>query len=82
MFAPADLGPTVRITAFTLTGISTAVVAVRFYCRIWIVGKPKIYDFVMLAALVCTWGLCVINHYQLLYGTGSGKNDPVSTRRK
>jgi hypothetical protein len=25
---------------------------------------------------LCTWGLCVINHYQLLYGTGQGKNDP------
>jgi hypothetical protein len=29
----------------------------------------------MLAALLCTWGLCVINHYQLLYGTG-GQTDP------
>jgi hypothetical protein len=29
MFAPEDLGPTVRVTAFTLTGVSSFVVAVR-----------------------------------------------------
>lgn len=46
-----------------------------FYCRYWVVGKLKAYDFIMLAALLCTWGLCVINHYQLLYGTG-GQDDP------
>lgn len=22
---------------------------------------------------ICTWGLCVINHYQVIYGTGSGQ---------
>ncbi|KAF2737457.1 hypothetical protein EJ04DRAFT_430978 [Polyplosphaeria fusca] len=70
MFAPNDLGPTVRITAFTLTGLSTLVVAIRFYCRLWIVGKLKSYDWIMSFALLCAWGLCVINHYQMYWGTG------------
>ncbi|KAF2110828.1 hypothetical protein BDV96DRAFT_650444 [Lophiotrema nucula] len=70
MFAPKDLGPTVRISAFTLTGLSTLVVAVRFYCRICVVGKLKLYDYTMSLAVLCTWGLCVVNHYQLLYGSG------------
>ncbi|KAF2008057.1 hypothetical protein P154DRAFT_14827 [Amniculicola lignicola CBS 123094] len=70
MFAPQDLGPTVEATAYSLTALSTIVVAVRFYCRIWVVGKLKLYDFIMLAAVVCTWGLCVVNHYQLYFGSG------------
>ncbi|PSN72230.1 hypothetical protein BS50DRAFT_673051 [Corynespora cassiicola Philippines] len=65
MFTPNTLGPTVEITAFTLTGVSTL-----FYCRLWVAGRLKLYDFIMLAALLCTWGLCVINHYQVYYGTG------------
>ena len=23
---------------------------------------------------ICVWGLCVINHYQVIYGTGSGQS--------
>ncbi|KAF2186312.1 heme peroxidase [Zopfia rhizophila CBS 207.26] len=79
MFAPDDLGPTTEITAFTLTSLSTLVVGVRFYCRIWIAGKLRLYDWIMLAALLCTWGICVINHYQILYGTGMGSR-PRRTR--
>ncbi|KAF2871500.1 hypothetical protein BDV95DRAFT_41746 [Massariosphaeria phaeospora] len=70
MFAPSDLGPTVTITAFTLTSISTLVVTIRFYCRIWVVGRLKLYDYIMSAAVLCTWGLCVVNYYQLAFGTG------------
>ncbi|KAF2707870.1 hypothetical protein K504DRAFT_504087 [Pleomassaria siparia CBS 279.74] len=70
MFAPWDLGPTVEIAAYSLTGFSTAVVAVRFYCRFWVVGKLKNYDYIMFAALISTWGLCVVNHFQLKFGTG------------
>ncbi|KAF2271773.1 uncharacterized protein EI97DRAFT_504755 [Westerdykella ornata] len=70
MFAPVDLGPTIRITAFTLTAFSTLVVAVRFYCRLSVVGKLKSYDYIMMASVLCTWGLCVENHYQLLTGSG------------
>ncbi|ORY08330.1 hypothetical protein BCR34DRAFT_603581 [Clohesyomyces aquaticus] len=85
MFAPHDLGPTAEYTAYALTGLSTIVVGVRFYCRIWVVGKLKPYDYIMLSALVCTWGMCIINHYQLLFGSGKtlphGNTPPPSIHR-
>lgn len=88
MFAPYDLRPTILITAFTLTGVSTLVVAgrsvsrrtqnyysclqvLRLYCRISVVGRLKLYDYIMLIALLLTWGLCVCNHYQLMFGSGA-----------
>ncbi|CAO2650141.1 Nn.00g014330.m01.CDS01 [Neocucurbitaria sp. VM-36] len=52
MFTPYDLRPTIEITAFVLAAVSTLVVTVRFYCRIWVVGRLKLYDYIMLAALV------------------------------
>ncbi|KAF2748320.1 hypothetical protein M011DRAFT_344489 [Sporormia fimetaria CBS 119925] len=70
MFAPWDLGPTVAITAWTLTAFSTLVVGVRFGCRLWVVGRLKLYDYIMMLAVLCAWGLCVANHYQLETGTG------------
>ncbi|KAF2475511.1 uncharacterized protein BDR25DRAFT_213316 [Lindgomyces ingoldianus] len=76
MFAPNDLGPTIEITAYTLTSLSTLVVGVRFYCRIWVVGRLKLYDYVMVTALLCTWGMCAINHYQLFYGSGQHPRPP------
>ncbi|KAF2492346.1 hypothetical protein BU16DRAFT_110965 [Lophium mytilinum] len=76
--APQALGPTVETTAFTLTSISTIVVATRFYCRYYVVGAIKIYDLVMLAALICTWGICTINVYQIRFGTGRHMEDQPS----
>ncbi|KAF1972773.1 hypothetical protein BU23DRAFT_158273 [Bimuria novae-zelandiae CBS 107.79] len=72
LFTPATLGPTVETTAFSLASLSTIVVLLRFYCRIWIVKKLKSYDYLIIGAVVCTWGLCLINHFQVIYGTGSG----------
>ncbi|KAF2832610.1 hypothetical protein CC86DRAFT_401372 [Ophiobolus disseminans] len=70
MSLPYDLRPVLQYTAFTLTSVSTLVVATRFYCRIWIVGRLKVYDYMALFALLSTWGLCVCNYYQVIYGTG------------
>ncbi|OCL10973.1 hypothetical protein AOQ84DRAFT_288161, partial [Glonium stellatum] len=50
-------------------------VSCSFYCRYFVVGAVKFYDFVMLAALFLTWGICVINHYQVKFGTGRHLND-------
>ncbi|OAL02125.1 hypothetical protein IQ06DRAFT_346719 [Phaeosphaeriaceae sp. SRC1lsM3a] len=71
MFTPWDLRPTIEITAFTLTSLSTLVVAIRFYCRIWIVGRLKFYDYLTVAAVLSTWALCACNHYQLQFGSGA-----------
>ncbi|KAH8723390.1 hypothetical protein GQ44DRAFT_620309 [Phaeosphaeriaceae sp. PMI808] len=70
MINPDDLRPTVQITAFTLTAISTLVVAIRFYCRISFVGKLKLWDYLTVVALLSTWALCICNHYQLKFSTG------------
>ncbi|KAL1958781.1 hypothetical protein VTO42DRAFT_3900 [Malbranchea cinnamomea] len=67
---PPDLRSTVLITAFTLVSVSTVVVAVRFYCRRFLVHAVKIYDYLMLLALCVTWTMAVINYYQTKFGTG------------
>ncbi|KAF2683105.1 hypothetical protein K458DRAFT_405242 [Lentithecium fluviatile CBS 122367] len=86
LFAPPSLGPTVKITAFTLTAVSTLVVLVRFYCRVWVVGKLKSYDYLIVPAVLLTWGLCVINWFQIKYGSGSYDrayaSDPVKKNRR
>ncbi|KAF2111619.1 hypothetical protein BDV96DRAFT_499253 [Lophiotrema nucula] len=51
--------------AFTLTGLSTVIVALRFYCRYYLMSKLSSPDYVMLVALICTWGSAVINLYQI-----------------
>ncbi|KAH7139291.1 hypothetical protein B0J11DRAFT_40223 [Dendryphion nanum] len=53
--------------AFVLTSLSTVVVALRFYSRYYLVGKLRSPDWVMLLALICTWGCAVINYYQIYF---------------
>ncbi|KAF1939472.1 hypothetical protein EJ02DRAFT_424781 [Clathrospora elynae] len=52
MFTPYDLRPTIEITEYVLTGLSTLVLAIRSYYRIWAVGRLKFSDYIMAAALV------------------------------
>lgn len=54
-----------NILAFVLTGISTCVVALRFYSRHFLVGKLSSSDWVMFIALICTWGSVVVNWYMV-----------------
>ncbi|KAL1959485.1 hypothetical protein VTO42DRAFT_1930 [Malbranchea cinnamomea] len=72
---PRTLGPTVLITAFTLVSVSTVIVAVRFYCRYFLVRAVRIYDYLMLLALCLTWGIATINYFQVKYGTGVHTED-------
>ncbi|KAL2205679.1 hypothetical protein CC79DRAFT_1324326 [Sarocladium strictum] len=52
MSLPAHrLGPTVLATAFTLTGLSTVVIALRFYCRAALMKSVKVYDYLIGGAL-------------------------------
>ncbi|KAK2732932.1 hypothetical protein FQN55_003852 [Onygenales sp. PD_40] len=67
---PETLGPTVLATSFSLVSVSTFIVGTRFYCRHFLVGAVKLYDYLMLFALILTWGIAVINYYQVKYGTG------------
>ncbi|KAF2445280.1 hypothetical protein P171DRAFT_292331 [Karstenula rhodostoma CBS 690.94] len=60
-------GTLTLVVAFTLTSLSTVVVALRFYARYFLVGKLGPPDWVMLAALIATWGTPVVNYYQLIY---------------
>ncbi|KAF2006873.1 hypothetical protein P154DRAFT_177796 [Amniculicola lignicola CBS 123094] len=55
------------VTAFTLTTLSTLIVALRFYSRHFLVGKLSSPDWVMLAALIGTWSSAVANYYQIKF---------------
>ncbi|KAF1968855.1 hypothetical protein BU23DRAFT_257153 [Bimuria novae-zelandiae CBS 107.79] len=63
------------VVAFTLTNLSTVVVALRFYSRYHLVGKLGSHDWVMLAALIATWGTPIINYYQIIYMDYRGTYD-------
>ncbi|KAF1926351.1 uncharacterized protein M421DRAFT_102429 [Didymella exigua CBS 183.55] len=52
------------IVGCALTGLSTLVVALRYYCRYFLVGTVTATDHLMLTALVLTWGNVVVNYYQ------------------
>ncbi|KAF1947811.1 hypothetical protein EJ02DRAFT_391074 [Clathrospora elynae] len=51
------------VLAFVLTGASTVIIALRFYSRYFLVGKLASADWVMLLALIATWGSAVVNWY-------------------
>ncbi|KAK7192765.1 hypothetical protein DPSP01_006817 [Paraphaeosphaeria sporulosa] len=63
----AAYGTLAIVVAFTLSSLSTVVVALRFYARYYLVGKLGPADWVMLAALIATWGTPVLNYYQVQY---------------
>ncbi|PGH23625.1 hypothetical protein AJ80_02231 [Polytolypa hystricis UAMH7299] len=72
---PRTLGPTLLIVAFTLVSLSTCIVALRLYCRYFRTGAVKIDDYLMVAALLLTWGIAAINSFQVQYGTGTRTED-------
>ncbi|PGH01134.1 hypothetical protein AJ79_08005 [Helicocarpus griseus UAMH5409] len=76
---PETLGPAVLATSFTFVSASTCIVGIRFYCRHFLVGALRIYDHLMLLALLLTWGIAVINYFQVKYGTGihAKDQDPI-----
>ncbi|OAL48104.1 hypothetical protein IQ07DRAFT_544147, partial [Pyrenochaeta sp. DS3sAY3a] len=57
-------GFVVVIVGATLTSISTIIVALRYYCRHFLMGAVGISDHLMCAALMLTWGNFVVNYYQ------------------
>ncbi|KAJ4305509.1 hypothetical protein N0V90_001040 [Kalmusia sp. IMI 367209] len=74
-------GTLALVVAFTLTSLSTVVVALRFYSRHVLVGKLGSPDWVMLAALIATWGTPIVNYYQVLYMDYSNVHDEESFKR-
>ncbi|KAF2196502.1 hypothetical protein GQ43DRAFT_476273 [Delitschia confertaspora ATCC 74209] len=57
-------GFVVFLVGVTLTSFSTVIVALRYYCRYFLMGSMGLSDHFMLAALLMTWGNTVINYYQ------------------
>ncbi|KAF2261515.1 hypothetical protein CC78DRAFT_349410 [Lojkania enalia] len=57
-------GFVVVIVGMTLTSLSTMVVALRYYCRYFLMGTFGATDHLMLVALLLTWGNTVVNYYQ------------------
>ncbi|KAF1842424.1 uncharacterized protein K460DRAFT_293152 [Cucurbitaria berberidis CBS 394.84] len=62
------------ILAFVLTGISTLIVALRFYSRHFLVGKLSASDWCMLLALIAAWGSAVVNWYMIHFLDYSAKS--------
>ncbi|KAF2475699.1 uncharacterized protein BDR25DRAFT_278305 [Lindgomyces ingoldianus] len=57
-------GMVVWVAGIILTSLSTIVVALRYYCRYFLMGTVGATDHLMLTALLITWGNTVINYYQ------------------
>ncbi|KAL5120640.1 hypothetical protein ACEQ8H_001388 [Pleosporales sp. CAS-2024a] len=69
------------VLAFVLTGLSTAIVALRFYSRHFLVGKLRASDWVMLLALLAVWGSVVVNWYTIHFLDYSSVHDRESYPR-
>ncbi|CAI6340369.1 unnamed protein product [Periconia digitata] len=67
----------VRVS-FVLTGLSTIVVALRFYSRAYIVKKLGSSDWMMLMGLLATWSCAVIAYYNNLAMDYSHVHDRAS----
>ncbi|KAH7400939.1 hypothetical protein DE146DRAFT_479981 [Phaeosphaeria sp. MPI-PUGE-AT-0046c] len=63
------------VLAFVLTGLSTIIVALRFYSRHFLVGKLSASDWVMLLALLGTWGSVAVNWYTIHFLDYSSVHD-------
>ncbi|KAF2748639.1 hypothetical protein M011DRAFT_332907 [Sporormia fimetaria CBS 119925] len=57
-------GFVVVVVGCTLTSLSTIIVALRYYCRYYLMGTMGATDHLMLTATILTWGNTVINYYQ------------------
>ncbi|KAH8698167.1 hypothetical protein GQ44DRAFT_85405 [Phaeosphaeriaceae sp. PMI808] len=57
-------GFVVVIVGAILTSLSTIVVALRYYCRYFLMNSVGASDHLMFVALVLTWGNFVVNYYQ------------------
>ncbi|KAF3929354.1 hypothetical protein ABW19_dt0200420 [Dactylella cylindrospora] len=57
-------------TTFSLVPLSTIVIGLRLYCRQFLLGRVRIDDWLILAALFITWGIAVINYWQAYFYTG------------
>ncbi|KAF2198561.1 hypothetical protein GQ43DRAFT_151604 [Delitschia confertaspora ATCC 74209] len=55
------------VVSFTLCGLSTVVIALRFYARHFLVGKLSSPDWFIFFALLVTWTCAVVNLYQIHY---------------
>ncbi|KAI5795795.1 hypothetical protein EDC01DRAFT_614515 [Geopyxis carbonaria] len=60
---------------FSLTSLSTILVALRIYCRAIIIRSVTADDYLILLALLNTWGLCISNYFHVHYGTGKHAAD-------
>ncbi|KAF3904409.1 hypothetical protein ABW21_db0204374 [Orbilia brochopaga] len=70
-----DLRPAILGTAFSLVPVSTIVIALRLYCRQFLLGRVRIDDWLILLALLITWGIATINYWQAFFMTGVHMKD-------
>lgn len=65
-----SLQPNFFIALGLLLPISCAVVSLRFYCRMLVVRFTGTDDWLMLAALIITIGMSIMNILHVSWGTG------------
>ncbi|KAF2796734.1 hypothetical protein K505DRAFT_347710 [Melanomma pulvis-pyrius CBS 109.77] len=63
-----DPGKILIVVGFTLTSVSTLMVALRLYSRHFRMHMAGASDYIMLLALTCTWATTVLNYYQTKFG--------------
>ncbi|OJD34866.1 uncharacterized protein BKCO1_20000118 [Diplodia corticola] len=78
--APNDFGPTIEVTAFTLVTVSTAIVTLRLYCNVHLLKRAGLSDVFMSFAVILTWAVAVINHFQVKYGSGKHSSTLSSSK--
>ncbi|KAF2184649.1 hypothetical protein K469DRAFT_458484, partial [Zopfia rhizophila CBS 207.26] len=75
-------GAILVLVGFTLSAFSTLLVAIRFYSRYFLMRMTSLSDYIMLCALLVTWGNTVLNYYQVDFRQDSRlarvENDPDS----
>ncbi|KAF3916979.1 hypothetical protein ABW20_dc0105543 [Dactylellina cionopaga] len=67
---PQSLTNTILETSFSLVPLSTIVIGLRLYCRQFLLGRIRLDDWLILAALIITWGVATINYWQAYFFTG------------
>ncbi|KAF3189913.1 hypothetical protein TWF106_007105 [Orbilia oligospora] len=62
-------------TSFSLVPLSTIVIGLRLYCRQFLLGRVRLDDWLILLALIITWGIATINYWQAYFNTGVHMKD-------
>ncbi|KAF3914355.1 hypothetical protein AA313_de0208997 [Arthrobotrys entomopaga] len=72
---PSSLKNAILATSFSLVPLSTIIIGLRVYCRQFLLGRVRIDDWLIVLAMILTWGIATINYWQAYFNTGIHMND-------